>query len=52
MPSPALIVGGVIIAVGAGFAFKQVRDLRDFHVDNILSPRLVCLRPLLGRATA
>ncbi|QRV88180.1 transmembrane protein [Ceratobasidium sp. AG-Ba] len=23
MPSPALIVGGVIIAVGAGFAFKQ-----------------------------
>ncbi|CAE6504785.1 unnamed protein product [Rhizoctonia solani] len=34
MPSPALIVGGVIIAVGAGFAFKQ------FVYDPYLSHRL------------
>ncbi|CAE7144020.1 unnamed protein product [Rhizoctonia solani] len=34
MPSPALIVGGVIIAVGAGFAFKQ------FVYDPYLAHRL------------
>lgn len=34
MPSPVLIVGGVIIAVGAGFAFKQ------FVYDPYLAPQL------------